>query len=45
MTSAFQADEIEHIVKGERWGLALTDVGGMVSEGSIMKLVRTHSVF
>ena len=31
MTAAFRVDEVQHIIDGDRWGLALTDVGGMVS--------------
>ena len=31
MTPAFCNDEIRHLVNGEWWGLALTDVRGMVS--------------
>ena len=37
MTSAFRTDEIKSMVDNERWGLALTDVGGMVSPTSCAK--------
>ena len=31
MTAAFRTDEIKNMVEGERWGLLLTDIGGLVS--------------
>jgi len=37
MTSAFRTDEIKSMVDNERWGLLLTDIGGMVSPRLLAK--------
>ena len=38
MTAAFQNNEIKNMVDNEWWGLALTDIGGMVSLRSFGKV-------